>query len=31
VCEEEEVICAPDWPELGRRLDPVLGGDRRAA
>jgi uncharacterized protein len=31
VCEEEEVICAPDWPELGRRLDPFLGGDRRAA
>ena len=31
VCEEEEVICADDWPELERRLGPVLGGDRRAA
>ena len=31
VCEEEEVICAPDWPELARRLGPLLGGDRRAA
>jgi uncharacterized protein len=31
VCEEEDVICAPDWPELARRLQPVLDGDRRAA
>lgn len=26
VCEEEDVICAPDWPELARRLAPVLAG-----
>ena len=31
VCEDEEVICADDWPELERRLRPLLGGDRRAA
>jgi hypothetical protein len=31
VCEEEDVICADDWPELARRLAPVLDGDRRAA
>jgi len=31
VCEEEEVICADDWPELERALGPLLGGDRRAA
>jgi hypothetical protein len=31
VCEEEDVICADDWLELGRRLQPVLDGDRRAA
>ena len=31
VCEEEDVICADDWPELARRLAPVLSGDRRAA
>jgi hypothetical protein len=31
VCDEEDVICAPDWPELARRLEPLLGGDRRAA
>jgi hypothetical protein len=31
VCEEEDVICAADWPELARRLQPVLDGDRRAA
>lgn len=24
LCEEEGVICAPDWPELTRRLGPVL-------
>jgi uncharacterized HAD superfamily protein len=31
VCEEEDVICAKDWPELERRLHPLLDGDRRAA
>jgi uncharacterized protein len=31
VCEEEDVICGADWPELAGRLDPLLGGDRRAA
>jgi hypothetical protein len=31
VCEEEDVICADDWPELARRLKPLLDGDRRAA
>ena len=36
VCEEEEIICADDWAELGRRLQPVLSGaghdgDRHAA
>ena len=31
VCEEEEVICAADWPELAKALDPLLGGGRRAA
>jgi uncharacterized HAD superfamily protein len=30
VCEEEDVICAKDWPELERRLQPVLDGDLRA-
>jgi uncharacterized protein len=24
VCDEEAVICAPDWPELERKLRPVL-------
>jgi uncharacterized protein len=24
VCEEEDVVCAGDWPELRRRLEPVL-------
>jgi hypothetical protein len=24
VCEEEDVICAEDWPTLARRLEPVL-------
>ena len=24
VCEEEDVICAPDWPTLVERLEPVL-------
>ena len=31
VCEEEDVICGRDWPELARLLAPVLSGDRRAA
>ena len=31
VCEEEDVICGGDWPELARRLQPLLDGDRRAA
>ena len=31
VCEDEDVICGADWPELARALDPLLGGDRRAA
>jgi uncharacterized protein len=31
VCEEEDVICADDWPELERRLQPLLDGDRSAA
>lgn len=25
VCEEEDVVCAADWPELERKLAPVLG------
>jgi beta-phosphoglucomutase-like phosphatase (HAD superfamily) len=24
LCETEDVICAEDWPELARRLEPVL-------
>ena len=28
VCEEEDVICADDWPELARRLEPVLDRGR---
>jgi uncharacterized HAD superfamily protein len=28
VCEEEDIVCAPDWPELGRRLAPLLEGSR---
>jgi hypothetical protein len=24
VCEEEDVICAPDWRALAARLDPLL-------
>lgn len=24
VCEEEDVLCARDWPELERRLEPLL-------
>jgi uncharacterized protein len=29
VCEEEDVVCGRDWPELGRRLQPVLDGAGR--
>jgi uncharacterized protein len=28
VCETEDVICAEDWPELARRLAPMLEGAR---
>jgi FMN phosphatase YigB (HAD superfamily) len=31
VCEEEEVICGDDWPELERGLATLLAGDRRVA
>jgi 5'(3')-deoxyribonucleotidase len=31
VCEEEDVICAQDWAELKRKLDPVLGNARNVA
>jgi FMN phosphatase YigB (HAD superfamily) len=24
LCEEEDVVCAPDWPTLARRLEPLL-------
>jgi FMN phosphatase YigB (HAD superfamily) len=26
LCEEESVICAPDWPTLHERLKPILAG-----
>jgi FMN phosphatase YigB (HAD superfamily) len=26
LCEEESVICAPDWPTLHERLEPILAG-----
>jgi phosphoglycolate phosphatase-like HAD superfamily hydrolase len=28
VCEEEDVVCAEDWPGLARALAPVLAGSR---
>jgi len=28
VCDEEDVVCAEDWPELERLLTPVLTGGR---
>jgi hypothetical protein len=28
VCEEEDIVCAADWPELSRRLAPLLAGAR---
>ena len=31
VCEDEDVLCADDWPGLARRLDPILENGRRAA
>ena len=27
VCEEEDVLCARDWPELERLLEPLLGAE----
>jgi uncharacterized HAD superfamily protein len=24
LCEEEDIVCAPDWPTLAKRLEPVL-------
>jgi len=30
VCEEEDVVCASDWPGLAVALEPVLAGGRRA-
>jgi uncharacterized protein len=24
LCEEEDILCAPDWPTLARRLEPLL-------
>src|SRR5206468_11510189 len=30
VCDEETVIAARDWPELARKLQPVLSGDRKS-
>jgi uncharacterized protein len=26
ICEEEDIVCAPDWPGLRARLQPVLDG-----
>jgi hypothetical protein len=26
ICEEEDIVCARDWPALRRRLDPLLEG-----
>ena len=26
ICEEEDVLCARDWPELERKLAPILAG-----
>jgi uncharacterized HAD superfamily protein len=30
VCEEEDVLCAHDWPELERLLEPLLGMKARS-
>jgi uncharacterized protein len=29
LCEEEDVLCARDWPELERKLEPVLAHTRQ--
>ena len=29
LCEEEDLVCAEDWPGLARAMDPVLAGERR--
>jgi uncharacterized protein len=29
VCEEEDIVCAPDWPALARALEPILQGTPR--
>ena len=29
ICEDEDIVCAADWAELGRRLAPLLEGTRR--
>ena len=26
ICEEEDIVCAEDWPQLARRLAPLLEG-----
>ncbi|HEX8104107.1 MAG TPA: hypothetical protein VF533_15920 [Solirubrobacteraceae bacterium] len=31
VCEDEDVVCAPDWPALAAALTPLLDEDRRKA
>ncbi len=31
LCETEDVICAPDWPALAAKLEPLTGGARRQA
>jgi uncharacterized HAD superfamily protein len=28
LCDLEGIVCAPDWPALGRRLAPLLSGQR---
>ena len=29
ICEEEDIVCAPDWQALARALEPVLEGTLR--
>ena len=29
ICEEEDIVCAPDWPGLARALEPLLQGSPR--
>ena len=31
LCEEEDIVCAPDWPTLARRLEPLLRMSERPA